>query len=198
MALNGKVLVIGSVLKLERPFKAATITQMTSLSRQLVWQHLIDLTELGYLEKIDKTYVVKDKEGLLSSLLEAADSVESGLPKPGGIFTKEVISTTNVKLETIVAARSLNLPMAASARSGYLQKIDDSITVLKQMRKYLTTSQKTVGSAQKFFKKQGGEKPEVVEWVWKTFAELSGGDITVDLPEFESALREALLKEDDE
>lgn len=197
MAINGKVLVIGAVLKLDRPFKAATITQMSGLSRQLVWQHLGDLTESGYLEKIEKTYVVRDKEGLLSTLLEAADTVESGLPKPGGFFPADFTNGVNAKLETFVASRTLDLPMSLSAREGMLRRIDETVSILKQMRKYLTTSQKTTGSAQKFLKRMGADQPEGVETLWKWLVEYSGTDISMDLTEFSDALKEAMVEDDD-
>lgn len=196
MTVNGKVLVLGSVLKVDRPFKAATITLMTGLSRQLVFNHLNNLTETGYLEKVDKHYIIRDREGLLSTLMDASDTVESGQPKPGGFFDKDFIATATTKIEFLVASRSLDLPMSLDARIGYLKQIDDSITVLKQMRKYLSSSTKTKGSARKFWKKQGGDTPEGIEQVWRMLSSHAGENATVDLIEFEEALKEAMVEEE--
>lgn len=194
---SGKALVLGSVLKVDRPFKAATITLMTGLSRQLVFGHLTNLVETGYLEKIDKHYIIRDREGLLSTLIEAAESVESGMPKPAGFFDANSTNVATVTCNMIISGRTLDLPMSHEAKLGYLQRIDDSVKYLKQLRKYLMTSQKTVGSAQKYLKKEGFNSPEGIEAVWKKYSALAGEHATVDVHEFAEAFRIALLEESD-
>jgi hypothetical protein len=166
---NGKVLILGTILKLDKPFRPPEIIEATGLSRQLVHHHLTRLCETGGLEKIKLTYVVRDKEVLLEDLLNTTDEIGTKKPEPGGFFSADRTKMWTTHAELIVAARTLDLGYSLAAREGMLKKIDDSIKVLKQLRKYLTHSTKTVGSAQKFFNKMGWSDPAVVRRIWEIF-----------------------------
>lgn len=191
---HGKMLVLGNVLKLNRPFKAATITQMSGLSRQLVYIHLNNLCETGYLEKIDKSYIIRDREGLLTTLIEESDNPGTSKPEAGGFFSKERIDTWTGQAEMIIASRTLGLPMSLDARQGMVDKIDDSVRVLKHLRKYLTNATKTTGSAQKFLKDMG-DGDVVEEAIWKLLVAYAGDSIVVDLPEFRDKFKDAMVEE---
>lgn len=180
--MQGKLQILSSILKLDKPFRPPHIVDVTGLDRQLVRYHLDKFREQGYIEKIDKYYVIKDREGLLNSLIESTDKLETALPKAGGFFKS--VTGFNHKAETIIAAKSLKLPMYESARDAVVRDIDDSIKILKQMRKYMYNATKTDNSAKRFFKDFDPEQ------VWKTLVE--GHDATVDLPDFEKAYWQAL------
>lgn len=184
--MNGKLQIIAAIINIDKPFRASHITQMTGLDRNLVRYHVVNFTSLNLLEKVDRTYILKNREGLLNLMIESAEKTETALPKPGGFF--RTIDTLNLKAEAIVAARSLNLPMASDARDGYVKLIDDTIQVLKNLRKYVTNATKTEGSAQKFFKKN-----DDVEVLWEIFSSLT--PFPCDLPEFEKAFNEAMVQE---
>ena len=190
--MSGKAQIIGAILKLDRPFKASTIVQMTGLSRQLVFNHMKRMVEEGHLEKIDKSYVTRNKEELLNSLVEQSERIETSLPQPGGFFTS--VNGINRMAESAVAARILDLPMSGEYRDSMIQKCDDSIKVLKQLRKYLTNATKSEGSARKFFKKLDDEQ---LYNVWKEFAGECHEEIAVDEDEFMKAYKEAMTDEDD-
>lgn len=190
--MNGKLQVLSAILKVaDKPFRPPHIVDMTGLDRQLVRYHIDRFVEANLIEKIDKFYVVKDKEGLLNSLIESSERLETALPKPGGFFGK--VETINNRAEYLVAAKSLNLPMHNEAKDAFLSDIDATMRILKQLRKYITNSTKTVGSAQKFLYQMGGTKPEHIEGLWKLLC--MGVVNVVDLPEFEEAYKEAMVPE---
>jgi DNA polymerase II large subunit len=192
--MQGKLQVLSSILKLERPFRVSHIVDMTGLDRNLVRYHVMQFVEKDYLEKIDRTYVVKDKEGLLNSLVDSADKLETTLPTFKNTFLEEETKLLN-RAQFMVACKSLDLPMHEAAKRGMLDQIDATIKDLKQLRKYLTNSTKTVGSAQKFMKSMGGYDPEWMDAAWHILVTQAGGDISVDYPEFEKAYKRALIEE---
>lgn len=70
---EGKLLVIGEILRFEnKPFKAAHLTSITGLARQVVHYHLRQFAEKEYIVKHDKFYVIHDKEGLYDELNDLA------------------------------------------------------------------------------------------------------------------------------
>lgn len=190
---NGKLLILSAILKMDKPFRPPHIIDVTGLSRQLVHHHLLSLCESGGLEKIDKTYVIRDKEVLLNELIDSSDSEGVKRPEPGGFLTE--ITHFLTQMDIIIAGRTLDLPGSLDARKGMLEKIDESTKVLKQMRRYLTNSTRTVGSAQKYLKKQGVHDPETVNGWWQIFAHY--GKDMVDIHEFEAALKEAMIDDED-
>lgn len=189
---NGKLLILGAILKMDKPFRPPHIMEVTGLSRQLVHHHLIGLCESGGLEKIDKTYVIRDKEVLLNELIDSSDNEGVRRPEPGGFFAN--IDARLLHADCIIAGRTLDLPGSLDARRGMIEKLDETTKVIKQFRRYLTSSTRTVGSAQKFFKKQGVPAPESVEGLWKIYTMYTTN--LPELSEFESALKEAMIEDD--
>lgn len=189
----GKLQIISSILKLDKQFRATHIVDVTGLDRNLVRYHLMSFVEKGYLEKFDKYYVIKSKEGLLDSMVETSEKLETALPQPGGFLIN--LSGINLMAETTVAARILELPMAEAHRELLIKKCDDTVRVMKQLRKYLTNATKTEGSARKFFSKTIQE-PEQIEAVWKWFVGASQDELAVDLDEFEKAYKEAMVEDE--
>lgn len=185
---------IGTILKLDRPFRPPHIVSMTGLDRQLVRYHLNKLCETGYLEKIDKSYIIRDREGLLTTLLEESENIETAKPEPSGFFNKETTDKFNAQAEMIIASRTLDLPMSLDARQGMVDRIDASISHLKKLRKYLTNATKTTGSAQKFFKGMG-DRDVVEEAIWKLLVGYAGDSVVVDLPEFRDKFKDAMVEE---
>jgi hypothetical protein len=191
--MQGKLQVLTALIKLsDRPFRPPHVVDLTGLDRQLVRYHIDKFRSQGLLEKIEKTYVVKDREGLLNSLVEANDRVETALPKPAGLFT--TLQGVNAEAETLIAAKTLGLPMVSEARESLIKDIDASINVLKQLKKYLNNATKTTGSAQKFFNGKGGTDPEYVEKLWKQLWNRS--TFTVDIAEFERVYEQAMKVEE--
>jgi hypothetical protein len=189
---EGKLLVLGTILKLDRPFRPPHIGEMTGLDRQLIAYHLRTFTERGYLEKQGKEYIIRNKEALLNSLLESAEGVQTAKMKSRGFFSPETTAKFNQQVESIVAGRTLDLPMSQAAKDGMLQKIDESIAELKNLRKYVTNSTKTVGSAIKFFK----QEDDTIDYVWQVYIQFNHLR-PLDLPEFIDAVNAAMELDDE-
>jgi hypothetical protein len=183
--MQGKIQVIGAILKLDRPFKPPHITDMTGLDRQLVRYHIRAFTERDYLEKIDKSYVIKDKEGLLTSMVDASEKTETAKMVAAGIFNKQSVDKLNFQAESIIAGRTLELPMSQESKEVMLRNLDQSVRDLKNLRKYLTNATKTKGSAAKFFK-----DPMRAEEVWQIYVRFGVGD--VDLAGFKEVVSNTL------
>lgn len=187
--MNGKITVISNILKLDRPFRIPHITDMTGFDRNLVRYHIQELTKQGYLEKIDKTYILKDREGLLSSLLEATEKTETAQMKPRG-FLEQAARGYNAIAESIIAGKQLEIEGVDYVKVGFVRQIDITIEELKNLRKYVNNSQKTKGSAAKFFKRVFSEGEE--EAFWKYWRQYGGDLYNRDYPQFHDELKIAI------
>lgn len=193
--MNGKITVISSILKIDRPFRIPHITDMTGFDRNLVRYHIQELTKQGYLEKIDKTYVLKDREGLFSSLLEATEKTETAKMKSRGFFVNSANTLSNIA-ESIVAGKQLDIYGVEYVKTGFIKTIDDSIAELKNLRKYVNNSQKTNSTAAKFFKRVISEGND--EEYWQMWGRYGGDFFNRDFPAFHAELKLAIEGANDE
>lgn len=186
---TGKLQIISAILKLDRPFRPPHIIDMTGLDRNLVRYHLVQLTSDGFLEKIDKTYVVRDQEGLLRSMLHEVDAGETTKMKAKGFFSPDTANKFNYQAEVIIAARALDIQGTDLVKTGLLHKIDESIAELKNLRKYLCNGSKTTRSAAKFWNGMNGEELEVA---WQSMVYNGGELFTSTLEDFKREIKIAV------
>jgi hypothetical protein len=183
--MQGKIQVIGAILKLDRPFRPPHIIDLTGLDRQLVAYHIRMFRERDYLEKIDKSYVIKDREGLLTSMIDASEGVKTAKMEAKGLFNKQSVDGLNAKAESIIAGLALDLPMSQQAKDSMITKIDQSVRELKNLRKYLTNASKSKKSAARFIR---DVMPD--EAIWQVYVQL--GASGTDLAEFKEVVSNTL------
>lgn len=185
--MNGKLQVLSTILKLDnKPFRISHITDITGLDRNLVRYHVVNCAERGLLERVNKTYVVRDREGILNSLIESTEKTETAKMEATGLFTEKMALTWNAWAEAIIAGRTFDVSMSQEAKNNLLDKIDESVKQLKKLRKYLCNGTKTVGSAAKFFNASEGD----IETAWKIYTNL--GATGLDMAEFATELEEKM------
>jgi hypothetical protein len=190
-----KLQIIGSILKLNRPFRIPHIMQVTGIDRNLTRYHISALTQQGMLEKIDKSYVMRDREALLSSLLEESEKSHVAKMKSKGFVGDATVFKQNLYAETVIAGKVLGLPCMEDVKTAYLRKIDETINEFKNLRKYLTTASKTDGSAAKFFKKMDMDNRE---FVWQGMAYIGEDLFTPSWEEFKDAIAIGIEDAEDE
>lgn len=165
--MNGKVQVISSILKLDRPFRPPAIIDMTGLDRQLVYYHLKTFCDEGWVQKVGKSYQILDKESLLTSLVEVAENTETALMNyRETVIGKTTVQILNAMAESIVAARNFDEPLSLDAKVAFIRKIDNTVKELKRLRKFLNNSQRGKSWSVKFFKRSDNDLEEWYDaWV---------------------------------
>jgi hypothetical protein len=140
LAVEGKTMVIGHILKIgNRPFKAALVAESCELSRQLVRYHLESFVSNGWVEKRGRgQYYVLNKEALIESLVDSAESTAMRLPKntlimPFNDYAKIVRTVVYMKVLGINNAVDLNIALT--------REFDDIIRGFKQLKRFLNNSQ---------------------------------------------------------
>lgn len=156
MSSEGGMKVISSILKLDKPFRSRHITEMTGFDRQLVYYHLGQLHDKGYIRKSGPTWEMEDREALLNSLVEGAERTETRKMNGNGIFlSKPTTVLLNAIASSIVCARSVREnTVSIQAKQALLDKIDKTIEELKVLRKYVNNSQRSEISARKELKNE--------------------------------------------
>lgn len=171
---EGKARVIGEVLKQQGVFKAARITQATGLARQLVYHHLTQLTEDGFLEKDGMLYGVVARQELIDSLVN--------------INEKDVVGLLPAKVmlnyDDINRAAEISLNLTAAGLEGHLklrQKlIEDTDLVIrrfKAFKRYMNSKTISKKKALRFIEKNFDE-------VWGVYRKIAD----IDREQFEAEL----------
>lgn len=161
---NTRLQIVSSILKIDRPFRAATVTDMLALDRQLIRYHLMQMVNEGLLEKTGRVYQMADKEKLFDSLVEIADKVSTNkMEAAGTLLSKHDVDGLNSLAESIVCARTFHNGMGLDAKDAMIKKLDKTMRELKQLRKFLNAGERSETSAAK---KLRGKLDEVYEaWV---------------------------------
>lgn len=155
---SGKAQVLGAIMKLDRPFNAAAITEMTGLDRQLVRYHLIRFTEQGTIEKIGKTYTILNKAALVDSFLESNTSSDIRKVQSKGFFNTETANFLSELATGVVYLKVLRAPLAIDMAVHLNVLIDETIAELKAMKRFVNNSQPGIRAAAKFYQQYGGDK----------------------------------------
>lgn len=137
MTVNGKVIVIGTVLAQTQPFRLFDIVEETGLDKQLVFKHLMDLSSLGALEKTGRVYAVISKALLLENLKDAEKRSRKYRLVQSIFWDRNTTSKIKETSTNIARARSLGLPDSLEMKKVFLAEIDKTIKTLKDERRYL-------------------------------------------------------------
>lgn len=151
--MDGRSKVIMAILKLDKPFRPPHIGDITGLSPQLIRHHLLSLMDADIIEKENKTYFVKDKEGLFEELSNVTEKLEVSKMRAAGFIQRQGADIFNTIADTILWSRALDIPDSREAKDAMLKQIDDTITEYKRLRRYLSTSQRSSNMAAKRMKK---------------------------------------------
>jgi len=138
---GGKTQVIGAILKSHGAFKLPIITEVTGLDRQLVFYHVNKLVEQGLLIRSNHSYLIHDRNGLLDALMESDQPSSLRLMHPEGVFSKVSADKLNHLIQGIAFAKTLRLPESIEMSVRMNQVLDDSITELKALKRYLNNAQ---------------------------------------------------------
>ncbi len=152
--MNGKLQVIGAILRIDRPFRPPNVVEMTGLDRQLVRYHLNNFVTEGVLDRHDKYYSLVDKERLILLMTEISDKVDVSKMNPTMLYNRERTDYLNRVAEYIVCLRVLDPELGGNSRELLAKGIDDTEKELKRLRKFLMNSERSEASAAKKLKGQ--------------------------------------------
>lgn len=154
---EGKALVLGTVLKHERPFKAAIIGETTGLSRQLVRYHLMQLVNVGALVKEGPLYFVADKGIVVDALIDSTSRAEHSKAYSTKFYTETNAQNLNTVLEWVVALRTLENEKAHEFQTTTLTELDATIAVFRNVKKWLTNTVMSPNVARKMVQQRSEE-----------------------------------------
>lgn len=145
--VNMRMNVVSAVLKIDRPFRAATVVDMVGLERQLVWYHLNELVKEGLLEKTGRVYQINSREDLLDSLVELTNQTSVSKMTPSKTMFGFDADWWNSLAEFTVLGKGLHDELSLEMRNHLIRKIEDTINELKQLRKFVNAAQRSEESA---------------------------------------------------
>lgn len=168
-----KVVVIGEILRFDRPFRLSQLAALSGFSRQAVDYHLKKFEEKGYLERVGTNYTVANRNDLIDALTQESTSRNKpGLLNPRYTFKEP--ENTNMAVTHMRAFIALENYFEKSApkeaarwkeqmdalRQVLMEHTDESIRNYKNFKNYLTTRSKDMAplGAKRHFKKQDLKK----------------------------------------
>jgi len=150
---TGKALVLSEVAKQgNNPFKAKVITQATGLDRRLVSYHLTKFTERGWLEHVGQYYTIIRLSHIVDELTSSYEK-ESGnkAPTRKGLVSQATANGLNELTRAVVYARVLNVEMSRDMQGHMNERIDETITFFRNLKKYLNNSRPSDRTAARYF-----------------------------------------------
>lgn len=139
---EGKAIILGAVLKQEKPFKAAKVFALTELSRSLIRYHLDKFVEDGTLEKAGMYYSIVDRDALINSLADMSEGPTIQLVSSTLLLGKDADQLNNT-IRAVAVFRILELPYYQEVKNNVIKEIDDTIKQLKNARKYINAKSMT-------------------------------------------------------
>lgn len=150
---EGKIIIIGAILKIERPFRLRNMVEMTGMTPQACDHHLKRFNKLGILEKNDVWYSVADKNALLSEFVDAGlNKKESSKLYDTPILDSARVKTTNNDITAYLAFKALGMDGVDLIKKNVLQELDGGIESLNKGRRYINSAGMSAHSARKFLK----------------------------------------------
>lgn len=189
---EGKLVIVGSVLRKTKPFRPTHIVQDTGMSRQLVEYHLKALCELGGISKQDKYYQIEDRDLLVNAMVDAglnSKRAASRLKETRLIDKKKAIAF-NERLRIYTALRALGFEGARLIKEDLLSAIEDSEKALDAAKRYVNSHSLTVARAAEYL----NEFNAADLWVNHLGELIIQSDLELDRDSFEDWLGEEVNK----
>ena len=191
-------MVVGAILKMDRPFRAANIVDLTGLDRQLVSYHLRKLLDDGYIAKAGLVWTIENKAALFDSLTELTERVETTKMKTSKLMiTSEAADSMNDIADTAINYKLLGFEEGRLIKAEMLERIDRTTAQLKNLRKWLNNTERNQKTAAKMLKGRDKDHDEIL----KSLVGFYGITPTMGFQEFDNAVRDKIkvvLEADDE
>lgn len=152
---GGKTSVVAAILKQHKPFRVATITEITGMDRQLTYYHVNKLLEQGKLLREGQSYSVVDRDTLLDDLVDVVETPGMRKMEPAGLFSQDSVETLNALVQGMVYAKVLKLTDSINMAVHMNRIIDESVTELKVLKRYLNNAQPGKRLAIPYFVRDG-------------------------------------------
>lgn len=149
MSSEGTMVVLAFVAKQDKLFKAADVFAETGLDRQLVYYHLNRFVENGWIEKIDQSYAVLDRNALVEAI--AFGNKESKVREAHNTLIFKNGDALNRSIQLAIEAKALDLSGSREFKQKINEVITDTIESLKQAKRGLNTKQIKPHKAKKNF-----------------------------------------------
>lgn len=164
---SGKAMILNAVSKKTAGFKLAHIVNDTALERQLVHYHLKRFVDAGWLEKVGQFYFLRDLPAVIDELVSVSKAESStAKPESGTVFTPQVKKLAEVASQ-IRYTMVLGVPCAREFHDMFVNEIDASIAVLKQLKKYINNYQPSLTTSAKAMAKDTSLYETMVEGIKK-------------------------------